>query len=64
MAAKEVSPLRVWVLALVILVILVALGAALFVVLDDPLTFLADPGDLGTACRAVTAISCVLPCCA
>jgi hypothetical protein len=64
MAAKEISPLRVWLLALVILVILVALGAVLFVVSDDPLTFLADHGDFGTARRAVTAISCVLPCCA
>jgi hypothetical protein len=62
MAAKEISPLRVWLLALVILVILVALGAALFVVLDDPLTFLVDHRDFGTACCPVTAIGFMLPC--
>jgi hypothetical protein len=56
MATKEVAPLRVWLLALVILAILAALGATLFVVLDDPFTFLADRRDFGTACcRTVTA---------
>jgi hypothetical protein len=60
MAAKEVPPLRVWFLALVILVILVALGAVLFLVLDDPLAFLVDHRDFGTACHAVTAISVLL----
>jgi hypothetical protein len=64
MAAKEISPLRVWLLALVILVILVALGAALFVVLDDPLAFLVDHRDFGTARCAVTIIRFMLPCCA
>jgi hypothetical protein len=54
MATKEVVPLRVWVLALVILVILAALGAILFTVLDDPFTFLADRS-FGTVCRAGTA---------
>jgi hypothetical protein len=61
MAAKETPPLRVWLLALAILAILVALGAALFVVLDDPLTFLADHRDFGTAHWAVIAISFMLP---
>ena len=54
MAAREVVPLRVWLLALVILAILAALGAILFAVLDDPFTLLADRG-FGTVCRAVTA---------
>ena len=36
MATKEIAPLRVWLFALVILAILAALGATLFVVLDDP----------------------------
>jgi hypothetical protein len=55
MATKEIAPLRVWLLALVILAILAALGATLFVVLDAPFTFLADHRDFGTACRTVTA---------
>ena len=61
MAAKEIPPLRVWLLALVILVILIALGAALFVVLDGPLTFIAGRGDFGPASSAVTAVSSMLP---
>ena len=40
MATREIAPLRVWLLALVILAILAALGAALFMVLDAPFTFL------------------------
>ena len=58
MATKEVAPLRVWLFALVILAILAALGATLFVVLDDPFTFLTDYRGFGTACQAVTAVSC------
>jgi hypothetical protein len=55
MATKEISPLRVWLLALVILAILAALGATLIVVLDAPFAFLAHHRDFGTAYRAVTA---------
>jgi hypothetical protein len=43
MATKKISPLRVWLFALVILAILAALGGTLFVVLEDPFSFLADP---------------------
>lgn len=57
-AAKEVAPLRVWVLALAILVTLAALGAILFAVLDDPFTSLADGGS-GAVGRAVTAGGCM-----
>lgn len=57
MATKQVPPLRVWLLALLILAILAALGAALFVVLDDPLTFLADPRDFEATCSGVTTFS-------
>jgi hypothetical protein len=42
MATKEISSLRVWLFAFVILAILAALGVLLFAVLDDPFTFLAD----------------------
>jgi len=63
MATKEISPLRVWLFALVILAILAALGAILFVVLDDPFKFLADHRGLGTAYRAVTAGSFMPPLC-
>ena len=43
MATKEIPPLRVWLLALVMLVILAALCAALCMVLDAPFAFLAGP---------------------
>lgn len=62
-ATKEVSPLRVWLFALVILGILAAFGVILFVVLDDPFTFLADRG-FGTAYCAVTTVSFMSPWCA
>jgi hypothetical protein len=61
MAPKEIPPLRVWLLALVILVILAVLGALLFVVLDNPATFLAAHGGFGTFCGAVTALSFLSP---
>jgi hypothetical protein len=64
MATQEIPPLRVWLLALVILVILAALGATLCVVLDDPFAFLADHRGLGAACRALTAGSFTSPWCA
>jgi hypothetical protein len=64
MATKEISPLRVWLLALVILAILAALGATLFVVLDDPFKFLADRRGFGTACCGVTTVSFMPPLCA
>jgi hypothetical protein len=63
MATKEISPLRVWVFALVILVFLAALGALLFAVLDDPVAFLADRG-FGITYRAVTAGDFMPPLCA
>jgi hypothetical protein len=62
MATKEIPPLRVWLLAVVILAILAALGALLFGVLDDPFKLLADSG-FGTACWALTTISCMFPLC-
>ena len=64
MATKEISPLRVWLFALVILAILAALGATLFVVLDDTFKFLADHRGLGTVWPGVTAGSFMLPWCA
>ena len=64
MAAKEIPPLHVWLLALVILLILAVLGAILLVVLDDPFKFLATPRSFGTSCCAVTAISFMPPLCA
>jgi hypothetical protein len=64
MATKEIAPLRVWLFALIILTILAALGATLFVVLDDPFKLLVDHRGFGTTCRAVTAISCMAPLCA
>ncbi|MGH8069635.1 MAG: hypothetical protein ACRERE_31220 [Candidatus Entotheonellia bacterium] len=64
MATKEIPPLRVWVFALVILVILAALGATLCVVLDDPFEFLTDHRGFGAACRALTAGSFTSPLCA
>jgi hypothetical protein len=60
MATKEIVPLRVWLFALVILAILAACGAILFVVLDDPLKFLAARG-FGTACHTVIHSSGKLP---
>ena len=60
MATKEIPPLRVWLLALVILVILATLGATLCVVLDDPFALLADHRGFGAACRALTA-GCFTP---
>jgi hypothetical protein len=54
MPTKEIPPLRVWLFALVILTILAALGATLFVVLNVPFTFLADHRGVGATCRAVT----------
>jgi hypothetical protein len=63
-ATKEVAPLRVWLFALIILAILTALGATLFVVLDDPFTFLTDYRGFGITCRAVTAVSDMSPLCA
>jgi hypothetical protein len=63
-ATKEISPLRVWLFALVILAVLAALGAALFGVLDDPFKFLVDHGGFGIVWRAVTAGSFMLPLCA
>jgi hypothetical protein len=62
MATKEIAPIRVWLFALVILVILAALSATLCVVLDDPFTFLADRG-FGTVCCAVTTGSFMSPLC-
>jgi hypothetical protein len=50
MAIKEIAPLRVWLFVLVILAILAALGATLFVVLDDPCKFLTDHRGFGIAC--------------
>jgi hypothetical protein len=44
MATKEIAPLRVWLFALVILAVLAVLGAILFMVLDDPVKFLAARG--------------------
>jgi hypothetical protein len=64
MATKEIPPLRVWLFALVILAILAALGATLFMVLEDPFTFLADHKGFGIACRAVTTASFMPPLCA
>jgi hypothetical protein len=64
MATKEIPPLRVWLFALVILAILAALGATLFVVLEDRFTFLADPRSFGTVCRVATAGNGMLPLCA
>jgi hypothetical protein len=64
MATKEIAPLRVWLFALIILTILAALGATLFVVLDDPFKLLADHRGFGTTCRAVTVVSCMAPLCA
>lgn len=61
MATNEISPLRVWLFALVILAILAALGVILFVVLGDPFTFIADHRGFGTAWRAVTSGSCMPP---
>ena len=61
MATQETAPLRVWLFALIILAILAALGATLFVVLDDAFKLLADYRGLGTTCRAVTAVSGVSP---
>ena len=63
MATKAIAPLRVWLFALVILAILAALGAILFVVLDDPFKFLADRG-FGTAGYAVTSIGFLSALCA
>ena len=63
-ATKEVAPLRVWLFALIILAILTALGATLFVVLDDLFTFLTDYRGFGTICQAMTAVSCMSPWCA
>ena len=63
MATKEISPLRVWLFALVMLAILAALAAILFVVLGNPFTFLADHGGVGTTWRAVTAGSFMPPLC-
>jgi hypothetical protein len=51
MATKQIVPLRVWLFALVILVILAVLGAILCVVLDDPVTFLAERGFVPSAMR-------------
>jgi len=64
MATKEISPLRVWLFALVILAILAVLGATLFMVLDDPFTFLADYRGFGTVCCTVTIGSFMPPLCA
>jgi hypothetical protein len=63
-ATKEIVPLRVWLFALIILAILTALGATLFVVLDDPFKLLADNKGFGTICRTVNAVSCMFPVCA
>ena len=60
-ATKAIAPVRVWWLAVVILAIFTVLGAILCVVLDDPFTFLAAHRGFGTAGRAVTAVSFVLP---
>jgi hypothetical protein len=64
MATKEIPPIRVWLFALVILAILAALGATLFMVLEDPFTFLADHKGFGIAYRAVTTASFMSPLCA
>jgi hypothetical protein len=64
MATKEISPLRVWLFALAILAVLAALGGTLFVVLEDPFPFLADPRSFGTVCRVATADNGMLPLCA
>ena len=64
MATKEIAPIRVWLFALVILVILAALSATLCVVLDDPFKFLAAHRGCGTACHAVTTVGFLLPWCA
>ena len=63
MATKAIPPLRVWWFVLVILAILAVLGAILFVVLDDPFTFLAAHRSFGTPCRAVTTVSFLPPWC-
>jgi uncharacterized membrane protein AbrB (regulator of aidB expression) len=60
-APKEISPLRVWFFALVILTILAALGTTLFGVLDVPFTILAGHRGVGTTCRAVTGGRFMLP---
>jgi hypothetical protein len=54
----------VWLFALVILALLAALGAILFVALDDPFKFLIDHRGFGTVWRAGTAGSFMLPLCA
>jgi hypothetical protein len=64
LATKEIAPLRVWLLALVILAILAAVGAILLVGLDDPFKFLAAHRGFGTPCRAVTVGNFVSPLCA
>jgi hypothetical protein len=64
MATKEISPLRVWLFALVVLGILAVLGATLFVVLDDLFKFLADYRGFGTACCAMTTGRFTPPLCA
>ena len=63
MATKEIAPLRVWLFALIILAILAAIGATLFVVLDDPFKLFADHGGFGTPCRVVTAVNGMAPLC-
>ena len=63
-ATKEIAPLRVWLFALIILAILTAFGATLFVVLDDPFKFLAAHRGFGITCRAVATVSCMPPWCA
>jgi hypothetical protein len=60
MATKEIAPIRVWLFALVILVILAALSAVLCVVLDDPFAFLAARG-FGTVCCAMAIGSFMSP---
>lgn len=62
MATKEIAPLRVWLLALVILAILAAMVATLVVVLDDPFAFLACYRGCGITWWAAPTGSFRLPC--
>jgi len=60
MTSKEVSPIRVWVFALVILSILTTLGGILMAVRDDPFPCLTDRLSVGTAYQLVTVGSLML----
>lgn len=61
---KEITPLRVWLFALIILAMLAALGAILLVVLEDPVRSLIAHKGFGTACEVVTTDRFMLPGCA